>query len=68
MENTKENLRKKIRFLEAELDNLEDYHYVQETYAYLRSELDYHLMLLKEIEVQERLKLIDSGAETVDDE
>ncbi len=59
MNYSKENLIEKIRFLEDELREFKDYHYVEETYGYLRSELDRHLVLLKKKEVEERMLQID---------
>ena len=61
MNNDKERLARKIRYLEDELRELENYFRVEETYSYLRHELDRFLVELKMIEVSEVLSEIDAA-------
>lgn len=59
MSSNRERIQAKIDFLQQQLQDLKDYFYVPETYQYLIGELDTQQVLLKQLEVQEQIAVID---------
>ena len=60
METNRSHIEAKVEYLETELRNLREYHFVPETYQYLLEQLDIYRRILKELEIKEHFAAIDS--------